>query len=46
MKTTNKCKTKPNKTKAWFRLASMPSGQETIGAYSTVPGTHMGREVG
>jgi len=35
MKTANKCKTKPNESKAWFRSPFMPSSQETDQAYST-----------
>ena len=38
MKTINICITKPNETKAWFRLPFTPSHQETDQAYSTVPG--------
>jgi len=41
MKTANKCKTKPNETKAWLRSPFTPSGQVTDLAYSTAPGTHM-----
>jgi len=31
MKTTNIRKTKPNKTKAWFRSPFTPPGEETVG---------------
>jgi len=40
MKTMNISKTEPKKTKAWFRLPFMPSGQEIDWAYSTAPGAH------
>ena len=41
MKTMNISKTEPKKTKAWFRLPFMPSGQEIDWAYSTAPGAHV-----
>jgi len=36
MKTTNKYKTKPNETKAWFRSHFTPSGQEMDHAHTAL----------
>jgi len=41
MKTTNISKTKPNKTKAWFRSPFTPSDQKADRAYSTAPKARM-----
>ena len=40
MKTTNTCKTKPNK--AWFRSSFTPCGQDMDQACSTAPGPAWG----
>ena len=40
---TNISKTKPDETKAWFRLSFMPSGQEKVRVYFTAHGANKGQ---